>query len=141
MNKSLELAICDMQGQLFQLSSNSGYASETFIKTFMTSTVSEDLDKEFHHFQWAGKAYILSYMENEYSDLLIKNKQIYDKEVLYWIGYIYRFWNYYTGENSKKIYKQAPAKLMNSLYLMYHTMSPKMAIDRIKDSYQKKAKK
>ena len=39
--------------------------SEAFIKAFMTSQVSADMDKEFHHVQWAGKAYILSRMEDE----------------------------------------------------------------------------
>lgn len=138
MNKSLQLTLCDTQGQLFELSGKLGYDSETFIKTFMLSNVVIDLEKDFHHLQWAGKKYILSRLEEEYSNLLSKNGQIYSKEVLYWMGYIYRYWNYYTGESSKDIYKQAPAKTMNVVYLMYHTMSPKMAIERLKEAYHKK---
>lgn len=138
MNKSLQLTLCDTQGQLFELSGKLGYDSETFIKTFMLSNVVIDLEKDFHHLQWAGKKYILSRLEEEYSNLLSKNGQIYSKEVLYWMGYIYRYWNYYTGESSKDIYKQAPAKTMNAVYLMYHTMSPKMAIDRLNEAHHKK---
>lgn len=74
-------------------------------------------------------------MEDELSDQLVKGGEIYDKEALYWMGYIYRYWHFYTGENSREIYKQAPAKTMNVVYLMYHTMSPEMAIDRLKESY------
>lgn len=138
MCKSLQLTLCDTQGQLFELATERGYSSEAFIKAFMTSQVSADMDKEFHHVQWAGKAYILSRMEDELGEQLAKDGEIYDKETLYWIGYIYRYWNFYTGESSKEIYKQAPTKTMNVVYLMYHTMSPEMAIDRLKEAYNTK---
>lgn len=137
MLNSLQMALCDTQGQLFELAAERGYASETFIKEYMTSAVAADMDKEFHHIQWAGKAYILSRMEDEFADQLVKVGEIYDKEALYWMGYIYRYWHFYTGENSREIYKQAPAKTMNVVYLMYHTMSPEMAIDRLKEAYEK----
>ena len=143
MCKSLQLTLCDTQGQLFELAAERGYNSEAFIKAFMTSQVSADMDKDFHHVQWAGKAYILSRMEEELAEQLTKDGEIYDKETLYWAGYIYRYWNFYKGESSREIYKQAPAKTMNVVYLMYHTMSPEMAIDRLKESYEAidKAKK
>ncbi len=131
------MALCDTQGQLFELAAERGYASETFIKAYMTSAVAADMDKEFHHIQWAGKAYILSRMEDELADQLIKDGEIYDKEALYWMGYIYRYWHFYTGESSREIYKQASAKTMNVVYLMYHTMSPEMAIDRLREAYEK----
>lgn len=138
MSRSLQLSLCDLQGQLFELSSKYGYNSEAFIKAYMTSKVSMDMDKEFNHLQWAGKAYILSRIEDELSDKLIKDADVFDKETLYWIGYIYRYWHFYTGEKSKEIYKQASAKTMKTVYLMYHTMSPEMAIDRLKETYIKK---
>ena len=138
MCKSLQLTLCDTQGQLFELAAERGYSSEAFIKAFMTSQVSADMDKEFHHVQWAGKAYILSRMEDELAEGLTKGGEIYDKETLYWAGYIYRYWNFYTGESSREIYKQAPAKTMKVVYLMYHTMSPEMAIDRLKEVYEEK---
>ena len=135
MLNSLQMALCDTQGRLFELASERGYASEAFVKAYMTSAVAADMDKEFHHIQWAGKAYTLSRMEDELSDQLVKGGEIYDKEALYWMGYIYRYWHFYTGESSREIYKQAPAKTMNVVYLMYHTMSPEMAIDRLREAW------
>lgn len=137
MLNSLQMTLCDTQGQLFELAAERGYASEAFVKAYMTSAVAADMDKEFHHIQWAGKAYILSRMEDELVDQLIKGGEIYDKEALYWMGYIYRYWHFYTGENSREIYKQALAKTMNVVYLMYHTMSPEMAIDRLKEACER----
>ena len=138
MNKSLQWTLCDTQGKLFELSGERGYDSETFIKAFMTTDISKDMDKDFHHVQWAGKEYIMSRMEDENSDVISGNGIVFDNETLYWTGYIYRYWNIYTGESSKDIYKQAPAKTMQAVYLMYHTMSPELAIDRLKESYNKK---
>lgn len=136
---SIELTLCDMQGKLFEMSAEEGYGSESFIKSFMISDTAADLDKPFNHMQWAGEGYILSRLQEE--DAPSKNGVIYDSETLYWIGYIYRYWHFYQKEPSKDIYKQAPAELMRAMYLMYHTMSPKMAIDRLKESYLEKKKK
>ena len=139
MNESLKLALCEMQAELFVQSKEQGYDSESFIKTFMNSDVAKDLDKPFNHMQWAGAHYLMSRMEEEYANKLEQGPS-YDIETLYWAGYLYRYWHIYTGENSHSIFKQAPAKIMQIVYLMYHTMSPEMAIDRLKESYLEKHK-
>lgn len=120
-----------MQGTLFQLSAKIGLGSENFIKTFMRSNIAKKLDSEFDHLQWAGEKYITEAMLDECKDELSKG-DVYDEEALYWIGYTYRYWHFYTGETSKEIYKQAPAKRMQVTFFPYHTMSVEMAIDRLK---------
>lgn len=140
MNESLKLVLCEMQAQLFLLSQEKRYASEAFIKAFMNSETAKDLDKPFHHMQWAGEHYLMSRMEEENADALVQG-DCYDTETLYWTGYLYRYWHIYKNESSREIYKQAPAKVMRVVYLMYHTMSPEMAIDRLKESYLEKRKK
>ena len=91
--------------------------------------------------QWAGKEYIMERIYDELKDKLKSGGEIYDRETMYWAGYVYRTWHYYTGESSKEIYKQAPAKTMRVTYFPYHTMSVEMAIDRLKESYREKHKK
>ena len=135
-----ELTLCDMQGKLFEMSATEGFSSKSFIKTFMLSDTAADLDKVFNHMQWAGQGYIIDRLKEQNAGTLEKNDDLYDNETLYWSGYLYRYWHFYTGESSKEIYKQAPASLMRSMYLMYHTMSPEMAIDRLKESYARKQK-
>ena len=139
MNETLKLALCEMQAKLFVQSREKGYASEAFIKAFMNSDVARDLDMPFNHMQWAGEHYLMSRLEEEHGELLVEG-ECYDAETLYWIGYLYRYWHIYKGENSREIYRQAPAKTMRIVYLMYHTMSPEMAIDRLKESYSEKRK-
>lgn len=140
MNESLKLALCEMQAQLFMQSREKGYASEAFIKAFMNSDIADDLDMPFHHMQWAGTHYLMSRMEEEHTEVLTSG-ECFDAETLYWAGYLYRYWHIEKGESSREIYKQAPAKTMRIVYLMYHTMSPEMAIDRLKESYLEKHKK
>lgn len=135
-----ELTLCDMQGKLFEMSADEGFSSEAFIKTFMLSDTAADLDKLFNHMQWAGQGYIIDRLREQNADTLETDGELYDNETLYWSGYLYRYWHIYTGETSKEIYKQAPAKTMRAVYLMYHTMSPEMAIDRLKDTYARKHK-
>ena len=57
---------------------------------------------------------------------------------MYWTGYIYRYWHYYTGESSKDIYKIADAKTMNECWLGFHTLDVEMAIDDLKEIYRQK---
>ena len=133
-----EQTLCDMQGKLFEMSAAEGFASESFIKTFMLSDAAADLDKVFHHMQWAGQGYILDRLKEENAATLETAGDVYDNETLYWAGYLYRYWHFYTGESSKEMYKQAPASVMQAMYLMYHTMSPEMAIDRLKDTYARR---
>ncbi len=140
MNDALESALSDMQGQLFEMSIEKGLDSENFIKVFMLSDIARDLDSDFNHMQWAGKEYIMERILDEYKDKLKKSGETYDKETMYWTGYVYRRWHYYTGESSKEIYKQANAKTMRITYFPYHTMSVELAIERLKESYQEKHK-
>ena len=140
MNESLKLALCEMQAQLFVQSHEKGYASESFINAFMNSDIAEDLDMPFNHMQWAVTHYLMSRMEEEHTNKLTQG-ECYDIETLYWAGYLYRYWHIYTGESSREILKQASAKMMRVVYLMYHTMSREMAIDRLKESYLEKHRK
>lgn len=132
----LQLKLCDIQGRLFELSGEKGYNSIAFIKTFMLSDVAKGLDSKFNRLQWAGEEYLLA----EVADCadISKNGAVFDKEVLYWTGYIYRFWHFFTGEDSKEIYKQASAETMSRNWLMFHTLAPEVAIEDLKEIYRQK---
>lgn len=134
-----QLKLCDIQGRLFELSGVKGYDSVPFIKSFMASDVAKGLDSKFNRMQWAGEEYLLAEIE-DYSELTKGNK-VYDKEVLYWTGYLYRFWHFVTGESSKEIYRQASAETMNRNWLNFHTFAPELAIEDLKEIYRQKTAK
>ena len=132
----LEFKLCDIQGRLFELSGAKGYDSATFIKAFMTSEVAKGLDSKFNRMQWAGEEYLLAELAETVG--LTKNGNVFDREALYWSGYLYRFWHFFTGEDSKEIYKQAPAETMNRNWLIFHTLAPEVAIEDLKEIYRKR---
>ena len=129
----LQLQLCDIQGRLFVLSGTKGYDSVPFIKSFMKSDVAKGLDSKYNRMQWAGEEYLLAELED--SAKLTKSDAVYDKEVLYWAGYLYRFWHFNTGEDSKEIYKQAPAETMSRNWFIFHTLAPEVAIEDLKEIY------
>lgn len=138
MNLSTEKRqLCDIQGRLFELAQRSGYDCPIFIETFMKSRVAEALDDVYDRLQWAGEEYILEKL-NEEAGGLKRAGNTYSIEVMYWAGYIYRYWHYYTGENSREIYKMADAETMKECGLDFHTFDVEMAIDDLKEIYHQK---
>lgn len=137
----IELKLCDIQGRLFELSEEKEYNSAEFIKIFMTSETAKELDSKYNRMQWAGEEYLLEEVVEKAGEKLRKTGEVYSRDILYWIGYMYRYWHYYTGEASNKIYWQASEKTMKRNYMMFHTMAPEIAIEDLKEIYlQKKVK-
>lgn len=132
----IELKLCDIQGRLFENSFDEGYDSEVFIRSFMNSSVAENLDSTYNRMHWAGEEYLMEELQSRL--VLPKSSTPYTKDVLFWIGYIYRYWHLYTGESSKKILRIAPVQTMRRNYMMFHTMAPEMAIADLQEIYIQK---
>ena len=104
----------------------------------MNSDVSRALDSKYNRMQWAGEEYLLEEVVDNAGNKVSVGGEGFSKDVLYWIGYIYRYWHYYSDEDSKKIYKQAPVEVMKRNYMMFHTMDPVLAIEDLKKIYNQK---
>ena len=138
----LQIKMCDVQGRLFELSVEKKCSSKHFVQIFMNSPIAKALDSKFNHMQWAGEEYLLDEIVSSVTaEAFSKNSDILSKDVLFWIGYIYRYWHYYTGEDSARIYKQAPYNVMKRNYMIFHTMAPELAIENLKEIYQQKTNK
>ncbi len=135
---AIQLKLCDIQGRLFELSGTQKISSEAFIRAFMTSETTKALDSTYNRMQWMGEEYLLEEVKDAAGDILSASGDVFQPDVLYWIGYLYRYWHYYTGEPSNKILKQAPVETMRRNYLMFHTMAPELAIEDLKEIYAKK---
>ena len=130
----LQLKLCDIQGRLFELSSDNNYGSANFVKAFMTSEVAKALDSTYNRMQWAGEEYLLEEVIDEAGNRFEKPGEVYSEEPIYWIGYIYRYWHYATDESSKEIYKQAPVKVMKQNYARLYMMTPEEVIEILKEN-------
>ena len=133
---SLQLQLCDIQGRLFELSGKRGLPSVAFIRAFMTSRVAKDLDSRYNRAQWMGEEYLLEEVLDQTG--IANTGEVFSKDVLYWIGYVYRYWHYYSDESSVRILKEAPVETMRRNYLIFHTMDPSLAIEELKEIRQQK---
>ena len=125
-----KVRLCKTQGRLFQLSRKKGLDSYAFIRAYMNSETAKQFDIPGSHEQWAGEAYLLA----EVIDVpggIPKSRNIYGPEVMYWIGYIYRYWHFYKGESSAEIFRHANGETMAIAYPGYHTLDCAQAIDRL----------
>ena len=98
----------------------------------MKSANAKALDSTYNRMQWAGEEYLLEEVIDEAGDRFEKPGEVYTEELIYWIGYIYRYWHYVTGESSKEIYKQTSVKVMKQNYERLYMMTPEEVIEILK---------
>lgn len=127
-----DLKLCDVQGRLFVLSVTNGYGSEKFVKIFMKSETAKELDSSYNCKQCFGEEYLFDEVIENARDIFKENDEIYSSECIYWIGYIYRYWHYYTRESSEEIYKQAPVKAVKQNYARLCMMTPEEVVEILK---------
>ncbi len=131
---AIELAVTQAQANIFEKTGAMELDSENFIRFFMNSETCRQLDMNYSHMCFAGEAYIMEELLDEGKNRIIKSSDTFSGDELHWIGYIYRYWHYYTGESSAEIYKQADAKALKAVYPAYHTLDCRLAVDRIKEA-------
>ena len=130
----IELKLCDVQGRLFELSVDNNLDSMSFVKKFMLSETAKDLDSEYNRMQWAGEEYLLEEVTSKEDINQNNNAEVVSKEIMYWIGYIYRYWSYTQQKSSKQLYRCVKPKELRSLYYPYHSLDPSQAIERIEEA-------
>ena len=108
--QEVNIPIYDMM--LFEMSSKQGYDSETFASFFMKSDVAKDLDSTYNRMQWAGEEYLLEKTIADSNGKISRVNDPVSSEIMYWIGYIYRYWHFYKNESSSRIHSQAGFKTM-----------------------------
>ena len=135
---ALQLKLCDIQGRLFELSADKHCSSRDFVETFMKSEVAKALDSSFNHMQWAGEEYLFDELVSSHEAVIQKEGQVLSKDILFWVGYTYRYWSFYSGETSNQIYKIANADTMFRNYMMFHAFDPVVAIENLKEIHRQK---
>ena len=130
----IERQLCDIQGRLFERSLVKNLDSRMFIEEFMQSKTCGFFDLSYDRLHWAGEEYIMEELLDE-TKIYLSGEE-YCKEELYWIGYVYRYWHFLTGESSRDIYRQATAQKMKDCYLGFHTLDICLAIENLKEIHQ-----
>lgn len=127
---TIGIKLCDEQAELFEKSLEyKNVGSLLFIKRFVYSETA----KKFDDLSIINQIF----SPDEELKKINSNKQPkkigkrFDKNTLFWIGYIYRYWAYTYEESSINIYKMILPTKLAKFYEIYHTLDPKKAIERI----------
>ena len=104
----------------------------------MRSRVAANLDEKYNRMQWAGEEYLMEEIQAECPDRHAKTGKVYTTEEMYWMGYLYRYWHFLTGESSLQIFRQASAITMRQNYLMFHTLDPELAVENLQEIRRQK---
>lgn len=122
------LLLAEYQGKLFEKSAELQCSSPIFIRRFFHSNLLETLDKNSSVSLDVNDG--MQEILQQFGDTTYgKNK--YSKSSLFWIGYMYRYIAYTTGESTKFIMKLFNYKQMNDVYYSYHTQDPEWCIDSL----------
>lgn len=125
------MILCDTQAELFERSTTElDCSSEVFIRRFMNSKIAKELDSTFFLDDTKTIDNIFQEIDKEYG-VSTYGKTKYSNNTIHWIGYIYRYMAYTYEIPSKRIYKMIKPKELKEVYLPYHTLDPKAAIERI----------
>lgn len=125
------LLVCSIQGKVF-LNSLTYFkcSSEIFMRRFMMSEIVKEFDSLSILDDTLTIDNVYERLEEEFGETNY-GKVKYSSEVLYWIGYVYRYMAYTYDLSSKQVYKIIKPKELNELYYVYHTFDCSQAIERI----------
>ncbi len=125
------LSLCTLQGNVFVSSfEKEKCSSDIFVRRFMNSEVAQEFDSLAILDETLSIEEILKNIEEEFGDSSY-GKTKYEKEVLFWMGYLYRYFAYTYNLSSKRVYKVIKPKELNEAYYVYHAYDLSKAIEEI----------
>lgn len=125
------LLLCRLQGNIFAASLEyAKSSSEIFIRRFMMSNLVKEFDSKAVLNDSLTINEVFEIIDNEFGKTSY-GKVRYDREVLFWIGYLYRYMAYTYDLSSKSVYRIIKPRELNELYFVYHTFDCSQAIERI----------
>ena len=129
------LRLCEYQAKLFEASVDRfNCSTNIFLRRFYYSNLLSILDK--------NNSALLSLDVNEGLDEIEmqfgksdygKNKI--NKEILFWVGYIYRYISYTRNANTQFLFKTFEYKKLFELYQIYHTQDPEWCVKSLLELY------
>jgi len=129
------LKLCEYQAELFELSYDLDCSSKIFLQRFINSNLVKTLDSNESAFISVPKEGLLSIKE-QYGALSWGSFK-YNKEILFWMGYMYRYISYTRQTNTKFIFNLFPNDMLSNLYYSYHSQDPEWCISSMLEMINK----
>jgi len=127
-----ELNVCTQQGNLFEECQFYDYPcdAEDFVTKYMKSYIAEELDKERSNFHVFGTQQLFDEMLAAYNVKKCNKESLTNPEIMFWVGYITRYWTFWLGTSSSDIITSYGFKYLCSMYGQ-HLVGAQEAIQNI----------
>ena len=124
--------LCHLQGNLFShyrdFCSCSPYV---FIRRFMNSKLCRRFDDQTILLEQSTNETFVEELNEEYGETTFGKPDLVEREPLYWVGYLYRYWSNTRKIPSPILYSKIKPDKLVQRYFIYHSMDLDYAIDRI----------
>lgn len=124
--------LCRIQADLFQnYRDYSPCSPYFFIRRFMNSRLAERFDDLTILVEASSNETFVDEIDEQYGKTTFGNPDSVSREVMYWVGYVYRYWTYIEDSPSAFIFQYVSPRMLIDRYPLYHTMDIEYAINRI----------
>lgn len=125
------LRLAEFQGKLFEKSTLYFEGSTLiFLRRFLHSEVKDILDENESSLISFSELEAFEYMDEEFGKTSYGKNKV-SPNILFWIGYIYRYISYTRDMSTNLVVKFFPFKMMCDLYYSYHTQDNEWIIKSI----------
>lgn len=124
------LLLAEYQGKLFEKSNELHCSTGIFIRRFLHSNLLELLDKNEPAALSLDVKEGLHSISEQFGDSDYGQTK-YAKNVLFWMGYIYRYISYTRETSTKLIAEWFDYRQMNDVYYTFHTQDPEWCIQNL----------
>ena len=125
------LRLAEYQGKLFELSfSETKYSSPIFIRRFLHSDLLRKLDINESSRILLVPKFGLEEIEEQFGQSEYGQTK-YSPDVLFWMGYLYRYISYTRDTDTTLLFKLFDYKKVHDLYFVYHTQSMEWCVENL----------
>lgn len=126
------LLLCKIQADLFaNYASFSNCSPYFFIRRFMFSDLAKRFDNTTVLLDSSSNKTFIDEIDQQFGKTTFGSGKSIDSEIMYWIGYVYRYWAYIHEIPSNELFIKVQPKILESRYKLYHSMDVEYLIQRI----------
>lgn len=120
--------LASTQARIFERSVEEGVPSYFFIQQFVNSFDAYQLDTLGYLLSGSSETEIFLHISTKTKK---KKGTIYQKHVMHWMGFFYRYASYLTNLSSKELFKKISPKYLNAVYSLYHSVDILKAVKMV----------